>query len=281
MPSNSPARPERRDAARPPLGLIAGTGGLPLVVCDTAADRGRPVAAVAFDAKTKELINGHSDVKLLGLGQANSVIKHFADAGVKEICFAGKIEKVSLFNKIAFDSRALKLMKKVVLRKSDTAIMKVIIDELEEEGFKVAKQTDWLPGLLPQKGLLGRQKPGAQVKSDFEFGMKICREIARRDIGQTIIVKEGAVLAVEAAEGTDAAIERGCRLGGSNCVMVKHSRPRQDFRFDIPSIGANTAALLAKHKAAGLAVEAKRTLLIDRQKTVSACDGAGIAFAAL
>ena len=264
-----------------PLGLIAGSGTLPKIVCETASQRGVPVAAVAFDAKTKELINGHADVKLLGLGQANSVIKHFADAGVKNICLAGKIEKVSLFSKIAFDSRALKLMKNLLFQKSDTAIMKLVIDELEGEGFKVVKQTDWLSSLLPQKSLLGRQKPNAQVKSDFEFGMKICREIARRDIGQTIIVKEGVVLAVEAVEGTDEAIKRGCGLGGKNCVMIKHSRPKQDFRYDIPTIGPDTAALLAKHKAAGLAVEAMRTLAIEREKTISICDRAGIAFAAL
>ncbi len=268
-------------SSNPPLGLIAGMGGLPRIVCETAADRGIPVVAVAFDAKTQELINPDADIKLFGLGQANKVITHFKDAGVKEICLAGKIEKVSLFSKIAFDSRALKLMKKLVLRKSDTAIMKVIIDELETEGFKVVKQTDWLPGLLPDKGLIGKQKPSGQVQSDFEFGMKVCREIARRDIGQTIIVKEGVVLAVEAVEGTDAAIERGCGLGGKNCVMIKHSRPRQDFRYDIPTIGPDTAALLAKYKAAGLAVEAKRTLTIDRHKTLSICDRAGIAFAAL
>ena len=281
MSSNPPARPERHDAARPPLGLIAGMGGLPRIVCETALDRSVPVVAVAFDAKTQELINGDADVKLFGLGQSNKVITHFKKAGVKEICLAGKFDKSNLFTRIALDARTVKLMKKVVLRKSDTAVMNVIIDELEGEGFKVVKQSDWLPGLLPDKGLSGKKKPNAQVKSDFEFGMKVCREIARRDIGQTVIVKEGVVMAVEAMEGTNEAIKRGCSLGGKNCVMIKHSRPKQDFRYDIPTIGPDTAALLAKYKAAGLAVEAKRTLTIDRQKILSICDRAGIAFAAL
>ena len=280
MSSNVPARPERH-AARPPLGLIAGMGGLPRIVCETALDRSVPVVAVAFDGKTKELINSDADVKLFGLGQTSKVITHLKDAGVKEICLAGKFDKAILFNKIGFDIRTIKLLKKVALRKNDTAVMNVIIDELESEGFKVAKQSDWLPGLLPDKGLLGNKKPSGQVESDFEFGMKICREIARHDIGQTIIVKEGVVLAVEALDGTNEAIERGCALGGKNCVMIKHSRPKQDFRFDIPTIGPDTATLLAKHKAAGLAVEAKRTLTVERQKTVSICDKAGIAFAAL
>ena len=280
MSSTAPARPERH-AARPPLGLIAGMGGLPRIVCETASDRSIPVVAVAFDAKTKELINGDADVKQVGFGQVDKVIKHFKDGGVKEICLAGKFEKAILFNKMALDIRTLKLMKKVVLRKNDTAVMNVIIDELESEGFKVAKQSDWLPGLLPEKGLLGKKKPNGQVKSDFEFGMQICREMARRDIGQTVIVKEGVVLAVEAVEGTNEAIKRGCALGGKNCVMVKHSRPKQDFRYDIPAVGPETAELLAKYKAAGLALEAKRTLTIERQKIISICDRAGIAFAAL
>jgi hypothetical protein len=264
-----------------PLGLIAGKGGLPRIVCDTAADRGVPVVAVAFDTETSKLIGGCSDVKLLGLGQADKVIRHFAGAGVRHVCLAGKIEKASVFAKIAFDRRTLKLMKKVISSKSDTAIMNVIIEELEGEGFKVVKQSEWLPDLLPKKGTLGMIKPNRQVKADFEFGMKLCRETARRDIGQTIIVKEGVVLAVEAVEGTDAAIERGCALGGRSCVMIKSSRPKQDFRFDIPSVGPDTVKLLAKHKAAGLAVEAERTVVIDRKKVVSICDKAGMAFTAM
>lgn len=268
-------------ASDKPLGLIAGKGGLPRIVCDTAASRGIPVAAVAFDRETEKLLSGCSDVKLLGLGQADKVIRHFAAAGVKNICFAGKIEKTGIFTKIGFDRRTLKLFKKVALSKSDSHIMNVIIDELESEGFKVAKQTDWLPGLLPKKGLLGKRKPNTQVTADFEFGVKICREMAARDIGQTIIVKEGVVLAVEAVEGTAAAIERGCRLGGKNCVMIKQSRPKQDFRFDTPSVGPDTVKLLAKYKAAGLALEADRTLAIEKQKMISICDRAGIAFAAL
>lgn len=264
-----------------PLGLIAGKGALPRIVCDTAASRGISVAAVAFDRETARQIDRYADVKLVGIGQADKVIRYFLGAAVHDVCLAGKIEKVNVFRNPALDRRTLKLMKKIALSKSDSSIMNVVIEELESEGFKVAKQTDWLPGLLPKKGLLGSKKPNVQVTADFEFGVKICREMAARDIGQTIIVKEGVVLAVEAVEGTSAAIERGCRLGGKDCVMIKQSRPKQDFRFDTPSVGPDTVKLLAKYKAAGLALEAGRTLAIEREKMISICDRAGIAFAAL
>ncbi len=263
-----------------PLGLIAGKGGLPRIVCETAGKRGVPVSAVAFEAETAKRIKELADVKLLGIGQAEKVIRCFTDAGVKDVCLIGKLEKKLIFKKINFDLRGLKVMKKVI-NKNDSAIMFAIIEELESEGFNVVRQSDWLPGLLPRKGILGKKKPAKKIMADFDFGLKICRELAGRDIGQTVIVKEGVVLAVEAVEGTDAAIDRGCALGGRGAVMVKMSRPNQDFRFDIPSVGPETAQRLAKRGAAGLAVEAGRTLVSDMRKTVSICNRAGIAFAAL
>lgn len=263
-----------------PLGLIAGKGELPLVVCQTAMRRGVEVSAVAFDKPTAKSLEKFADVKIFGLGQPGKVIRRFKDTGVTKICLIGKIEKRLIFRNIKLDMLAVKTMKKM-LQKSDATIMNAIIDELFQEGMEVVKQTDWIPDLLPEKGQLGGKKPSKNIMDDFEFGLKICRELAGREIGQTIIVKEGVVLAVEAVEGTDAAIERGCKLGGKNAVMIKTSRPKQDLRFDIPSVGPGTIKILAKHKAAGLAVEAERTVVIDRPKTVSMCNDAGIAFTAL
>lgn len=263
-----------------PLGLVAGKGRLPRVVCETAARRGVPVTAVAFDRETAGNLEGLADVKVVGIGQPSKVFKHFNQAGVKKVCLIGKIEKKVVFKNVRLDLRALKAVKNIV-SKNDTPILLGIIEEFEKEGFEVVKQTDWLPDLLPKKGILGKKKPSKNISSDFDTGMDICRELARRDIGQTVILKEGAVLAVEALEGTDAAIERGCKLGGKGAVMVKTSRPNQDFRFDIPSIGPDTIKQLAKHKAAGLAVEAHRTVIIDISKVISLCNKAGIVFAAL
>ncbi|GMT42180.1 MAG: hypothetical protein IEMM0002_0591 [bacterium] len=262
------------------LGLIAGRGELSRIVCETAKKRGVPVSAVAFDAGTAKQIQNLADVKFLGLGQADTVINRFKDAGVRDVCLIGKIEKKLVFNKINFDLRGLKVMKKL-MSKSDTDIMLAIIEELENEGFEVAKQSDWLPELLVEKGTLGNKKPAKNVLGDFEFGLGICRELASKDIGQIVVIKDGVVLAVEAVEGTNAAIERGCRLGGKGAVMVKTSRPNQDFRFDIPSVGPDTVRLLADHKAAGLAIEATRTLVINLPETISICNRAGIVFAAM
>jgi len=262
------------------LGLIAGTGELPRIVCDTARSRGLPVSAVAFDRETAENLASIADVAHVAIGQADKTVKWFRETGVKEVCIIGKIDKKAVFGKLGLDMRGIKVMKRA-FDKKDSSLLLSIIEELESEGFKVAKQSDWVPDLLPSEGILGKKKPGKKLEADFRFGLETCRELAGRDIGQTVIIKDGVVLAVEAVEGTDKAIERGCKLGGKGAVMVKTSRPKQDFRFDIPTIGPGTAKLLARYKAAGLAIEANRTLVVDLKKTTAICDRAGIVFAAL
>lgn len=263
-----------------PLGLIAGKGELPRIVCKTAQERGIPVVAVTFEEDVLQNLQGLADVHLHPLGKAGKTIKLFKDSGAKKIVFIGKFEKRLAFSDLALDATGMKIMAKMAT-KSDSSFMLTIIEEFETRGLEVEKQTDWLPGLLPEKGILGKRRPSTQVTDDFDFGFKICRELADKDIGQTVIVKEGVVVAVEAVEGTDAAIDRGCRLAGKGAVMVKCSRPNQDFRFDIPSVGVNTVQKLAEHKAAGLAVEAGRTVAVNMPEVVSICDRAGITFLAM
>ncbi len=263
------------------LGLIAGRGSLSKIVCQTAARRGVETTAVTFHEETTENLKDLADVTQMGIGEAGKVIKRFKDAGVKKICLIGKIEKSLVFNNPKLDAYTLKVLMKRTFNKSDSVLMLIIIDELEKAGFEVVRQTDWLPDLLPPKGILGKVRPDEDIQSDFDFGMNLCRNIASMDIGQTIIVKDGAVIAVEAVEGTDETIKRGCELVKDGAVMIKTSRPKQDFRFDVPSIGPDTVKLLAKYKASGIAVEAGRTIVVDMPEVVSICDKAKMVIAAL
>ncbi len=263
-----------------PLGIIAGRGGLPLLACETAKSRDVPVVAVAFEKDVAEGLENMAEAHLHRLGKAGQTFSLFRERGVEKILFIGKFEKKLAFRDLLFDMTATKIMAKF-LGKSDSNIMLAIISEFEAMGFTVEKQTDWLPDLLPEKGQVGKKKPSTAVRKDVAYGYEICRKMAGMDIGQTVLVKELTVIAVEAVEGTDAAVRRACELAGPGVVMVKTSRPAQDFRFDIPSVGAQTARLLADCKAGGLAVEAGRTLVIDRQEVVSICDRAGIPFMAV
>lgn len=264
----------------PPLGLVAGAGSLPRIVCETARERDRPVVAVAFQPEAADALNGLAAVHRCGLGQAEKVIGVFKDAGVKEVVLIGKIEKAAVFQNLKFDLRAVKIMGRL-LQKDDRSIMSAIIEELEGEGMTVARQTDWLPALIPQKGVLGKIAPSTAMVEEFSRSIALCRDMAGKEIGQTIIVKDGVVLAVEAVEGTDAAIRRGCELGGKGAVMVKSSRPNQDLRYDIPSVGERTVHLLAEYGAAALAVEAGGVVIIDLPAVAAYCDKHNIVLAAV
>lgn len=263
-----------------PLGLIAGGGSLPRIVCETARQRGRSVVAVCFQAESADALAGFATVHRCGLGQADKVISVFKDAGVTEVVLIGKIEKTAVFENLKFDLRAVKMMGRL-LQKDDRSIMTAIIAELEGEGMTVAKQTDWLPALIPQKGILGKIAPSAALAGEFERSMALCRELAGKEVGQTIIVKDGVVLAVEAVEGTDEAIRRGCGLGGKGAVMIKSSRPNQDRRYDIPAVGMRTVQLLAECGAAALAVEADGVVVVDLPAVAAFCDRHNIVLAAV
>jgi DUF1009 family protein len=266
--------------ATPPLALIAGEGSLPIAVCETAIKRGVRVAAVAFSKASAKSLEGLADVKLLGIGETEKVIAHFKEKGCKKLCLIGKVEKKLVFENIKFDMRALRIMGSLI-SKDDSSIMRAVMEELEREGFEIERQIDWLPNLMPGAGVLGNTPQTSAVRADFEYGIHVCRKLAGMEIGQTIIVKEGVVLAVEAVEGTNEAIERGCALGGRGTVKIKAGRPNQDLRFDIPVIGVETIKRLKKHKAVGLAIEAGNVVVVDLHDVVKACDEAGISLVAL
>ncbi len=209
------------------------------------------------------------------LGQLGRIIKYFRQEGVGETVFAGTITKTRIFHDVLPDFKGLTLWNKIDIRLDD-AILRAVAQTLEEEGIRVIASTCYLDHLFFPQGLLSRKKPSTAQMEDIRFGWSIARAVGRLDIGQCVVVRDRSVLAVEAIEGTDAAIRRGGELAGSGAVVVKLKKPDQDFRFDLPATGEKTIATLAAVKGAVLAVEAGQSLLFDRTAMVRAADRAGI-----
>ncbi|MBI5815402.1 MAG: LpxI family protein [Nitrospinae bacterium] len=264
-----------------PAGLIAGKGELPAIFAREAVCAGREVVAVVFDQAAAELLAPIvSSVNLMGLGQAGKVISTFKKSGVTEITMLGKVDKRVLYKNPKFDLKALSIMRSLDL-KNDDAVMNAITGALEKEGFTVVSQTEFLKHHMPGAGLLAGRAPLEAQRADITFGMKMARGIAAMDIGQTVVVKDGAVLAVEAIEGTDEAIERGARIAGEGAVVCKVAKPDQDERFDVPAVGVTTVETMGRFKASVLAVEAGKTLVVDMPAMEQVCSRYGISFVAV
>ncbi len=259
-----------------PIGLIAGGGQFPLLFAEAARARGRRVVAVAHVNETLPELEQQADVTCwVKLGQLGRIIKYFRQEGVDETVFAGTITKTRIFHDVLPDFKGLTLWNKIDIRLDD-AILRAVAQTLEEEGIRVIASTCYLDHLFFPQGLLSRKKPSTAQMEDIRFGWSIARAVGRLDIGQCVVVRDRSVLAVEAIEGTDAAIRRGGELAGSGAVVVKLKKPDQDFRFDLPATGEKTIATLAAVKGAVLAVEAGQSLLFDRAAMVRAADRAGI-----
>lgn len=259
-----------------PIGLIAGGGQFPLLFAEAARARGRRVVAVAHVNETLPELEQQAYVTCwVKLGQLGRIIKYFRQEGVNETVFAGTITKTRIFHDVLPDFKGLTLWNKIDIRLDD-AILRAVAQTLEEEGIRVIASTCYLDHLFFPQGLLSRKKPSTAQMEDIRFGWSIARAVGRLDIGQCVVVRDRSVLAVEAIEGTDAAIRRGGELAGSGAVVVKLKKPDQDFRFDLPATGEKTIATLAAVKGAVLAVEAGQSLLFDRAAMVRAADRAGI-----
>ena len=259
-----------------PIGLIAGGGQFPLLFAEAARARGRRVVAVAHVNETLPELEQQADVTCwVKLGQLGRIIKYFRQEGVNETVFAGTITKTRIFHDVLPDFKGLTLWNKIDIRLDD-AILRAVAQTLEEEGIRVIASTCYLDHLFFPQGLLSRKKPSTAQMEDIRFGWSIARAVGRLDIGQCVVVRDRSVLAVEAIEGTDAAIRRGGELAGSGAVVVKLKKPDQDFRFDLPATGEKTIATLAAVKGVVLAVEAGQSLLFDRTAMVRAADRAGI-----
>ena len=253
------------------LGIIAGDGRFPVILAASARDNGFSVVAVAHTGLSSQDIEKVAErTHWINVGEVSRLVEIFKSEGVTEAIMAGGISKRLMFRNIKPDLRALSLLFKLKDRKDDT-ILRALADELEKEGIVIREATAYVKSILAGDEVLTRRSP-----SDIAFGMKIAKEIGRLDIGQCIVVKNCAVLAVEAIEGTDEAIRRGGRLSNGGAVVVKICKPGQDIRFDLPTIGPGTIETMKEVAARILAVEAGMTVVIDREAMIKSADAAGI-----
>ena len=249
------------------LGLIAGNRSLPLEFARQARAAGvKKLVAVAFEGETDPALAGLVDeIIWLRVGQLSKMISAFTDRGVKQCVMAGQIAPKNLFD-IRPDLRAMSLLFKIKEKNAHT-IFGAIADELKKDGVELIEATPWLTPLMPGKNFLLGPKLSAEQKADIEFGFRIAKEVTRLEIGQTVVVKSGVVLAVEGFEGTDKCLARGGELAGKDggAVAVKVAREKHDMRFDIPCLGAKTLEVCAAARISVLAVESGKTLLLERE----------------
>ncbi len=256
------------------LGLISGIGHLPVDVAKAAKLQGYRVIAVAVvpdtDAELPAVVDKFYQIHI---GKVGKILATLKDEGATQVTMIGKVTKETLYKSGAIipDLRTIKILASLPDRKDDT-IMNALVRELEGEGLTVMDQTVLIQPLLPEPGVLTQRRPTKEEAADMDFGFKMAKEIGRLDIGQTVVVKKMAVMAVEAIEGTDACIKRGGLLGKGGVIVAKTSKPAQSRRFDMPSVGTTTLRTMIEAGATGLVVEAGKTLLVDREKTLAMAD---------
>lgn len=251
------------------VGLLAGVGNLPVEFMRAAQQSGHPVVVIAVvDGVAPELAQEADVYHAINVAKLDKIIKTMKREGVTKVTMIGKVTKEILFKGLKFpDLRAIKLLAKLRNRKDDT-IMLAIVDELAKDGLEVVDQTLYLKPLMPSVGVLSNRKPTEAEEDDIRFGFATAKAIGGMDIGQTVVVKHQAVMAVEAIEGTDACIRRGGALGRGQAVVVKVAKPNQDTRFDVPAVGKDTLQAMIDSGCKVLAMEAGRTLFVEQDEVL-------------
>ena len=259
------------------IGLIAGNGRFPLIFAETAKHEGVRVLAVAHRGETDESLDSVADaVTWVRVGELGKMIRAFRDAGVRRAVMAGGLSKAGVFRGGRPDLRGALFLARLPSFRDD-ALLRAIAAEFEKDGIAIVPSTTFLASIVAHEGILGRHAPKRREWPDVAYGFRVAKEVGRFDVGQTIVVRGGVALAIEGLEGTDACIRRGAELGHGGVVVVKVSKPGQDLRFDVPAVGPRTIEVMSDTKARVLALEAERTILLDRTALLSAADGAGIA----
>jgi len=257
-----------------PLGLIAGNGQFPLLFARAARVHRRPLVAVAHRGETEpELAAWVDTIEWIEVGELGRMLEVFRTHAVRQAVMAGGIRKQALLEHFAPDARGLEFLAKLESF-GDDAILRALARELEGEGIAVLPSTLFLEALLTPCGVLTARAPSEAEWADIRLGLRVAKALGEWDIGQTVVVRGGVVVAVEAIEGTDATIARSAGRGG---VVVKVSKPQQDLRFDVPAVGPRTVESCRTAGVAVLALEAGKTLLLEREAFLASADAAGLA----
>ena len=248
------------------LGLIAGNGRFPFLVLEGARRAGVEVAVAAIREETdREIERVAERVAWVGIGQLGRMIRFFKREGVEKAIMAGQVKHVQIFSGALPDVRMLKMLLSLPRRNTD-ALIGGVAAELAREGIELIDSTYFLKDQLPAEGVLTRRAPSASERADIEYGLEVAREIARLDLGQTIVVRARACVAVEAMEGTDETVRRAGRLARGRLTVVKVAKPNQDMRFDVPVVGLPTVETMAEAGATCLCLTAGKTLIFDREE---------------
>jgi DUF1009 family protein len=262
-------------------GLIAGNGRFPFLVLEAARSQGIDMAVLALrEEASPELERISTRIHWVSLGELGRALELLHQEGVKRAVMAGQVKHKQIFSSIRPDWRLAKLLFSLPFKNTDSLIG-AVAGVLKDEGIELVDSTAFLKPLVPEAGVLTRRAPDAREAADIAYGRTIATAIAALDLGQTVVVRDRACIAIEAMEGTDETIERAARIAaGSPLVVVKVSKPRQDMRFDVPVIGLATVEVMRKSGVTALAIDARRTLLLDRPRLIEAADASGLAIEA-
>ncbi|MFH1678810.1 MAG: UDP-2,3-diacylglucosamine diphosphatase LpxI [Candidatus Omnitrophota bacterium] len=266
----------------PKLGLIAGNRKFPLLVAAEANKKGYSVVAIAIKGETHTRLKSLVEkIYWLGLDEFSRVFEILENEQITEVVMAGQISPLQLFRPKIRNSLELRSLLDSLKDKRADTIFGAFAKKLEGHGIKVLDSTFLLSKFLPSKGVLTQKQPGSLQLEDIQLGFSIAKEVGRLDIGQTAAIKDKAIVAIEALEGTDNLINRAGRITSSGVIIIKVSKPAQDMRFDVPVVGLNTIKNLIRARAAGLAIEGGKTLFIDRQEALALADKKGLFIVAL
>lgn len=253
-------------------GLIAGDGLLPVKMAQYAKDNGFDVVAISLSADNCNQLKKYcSKVYSCSPGEVLKIEEILKNEEVKQMTFLGKVHKGLILKRPKFDSKALELVKNAA-RLNDDEVMLIIVKELESLGITVLDQTIFIKNLMIPAGVLGKVKPTPTQMEDVNYGFWLAKEMGKIDVGQSVVIKDKMIMAVEAIEGTDKCIIRGSKLAKKGASIVKVSKPSQDKRFDIPTVGLKTLQTMKKYKANLLAVEANETIIVNQEKVIQYAD---------
>jgi hypothetical protein len=259
------------------IGLLAGAGDIPIYFARKVHQKGIRLVSVGFSSEIQSHLAPYSEKSYtFGVGRWSKISKTLKDENIKDLLLLGKVDKSVIFRPQLFDLRSLKVLKNIINREDKTILLEAI-QEMINDGFCVLDQREFMMELFPAEGVLSKRQPTVEEMQDIAFGFPLVKKMADLEIGQTLVVKNKTVIAVEAIEGTDRAIERGCQLAKSNAVVIKVSRTGQDYRYDCPGIGPQTLEGMARGGAKVLALEADHVLFVEQAKAIEIADRAGIA----
>ena len=254
------------------IGLIAGSGQFPLLFARKAREKGWEIHAAAFRNEASLDLKQYVDtMEWFYLGQIKRLIKYFRGRNITQAVMIGAIQKTRMFTDVRPDTKAIAMIAGM-RHTHDDAVLRRFADVLANEGIQIMPSTFLIPELLASPGIWTRKKPSRAESSDIAMGWNIAKSIGALDIGQCVIVAGGSVLAVEAIEGTDAAIRRGGELGKGQAVVVKVCKPNQDSRFDVPAVGLETIETMIAANIRTLAIEAGKAVVFDRQAMINRAD---------